>query len=242
MSGAGKLAAILSAGVDLKSAVTAIEPQELSAELKELIRQAREFGAPVSLLCRQYEAFERSRADFALEISQAQAVPRATRKLMLWLPALSLVIGQLVGMNPLSALASPIGIASMAIAGLLIWAGSTWSAALLKPLAIEQEHPGRELLLFRMALDSGLGLSAAISRAGHPKDLDSVLSMSRSTGAPIGALLDSEIASLAAHQASQAISQAREMSIKLLIPLALTLLPAFLILTLFPMLIGITKS
>lgn len=241
MSSALRLAAILSAGVEAKTALNQLGENEINPELLGVLAKAREFGAPLLVVCKQFDAIERSTAIFELEISQAQAVPLATRKLMLWLPALSLVIGQLVGMNPLSALGHPLGILSTVLAAALIWAGSSWSAILLKPLSEPLGHPGKDLMLFRMALDSGLGLSESLSRAGSPEAISQVIGLSRSTGAPLSALLESEIASMAAEQASAAISRARQLSIKLLIPLALTLLPAFLILTLFPMIIGITN-
>lgn len=241
MSAAGRLSAILSAGVDAKTALASLEDQALSPELLELISQARAFGSPLSIICNQYESFEKSRNNFELEISQAQAVPLATRRLMLWLPGLSLAVGQLVGLNPLAAIGNPLGITGLGIAAALIWAGGAWTAALLKPLSKSHEHPGKQLMTLRMALDSGLGLAEASYRAGPQESIGQLLEISRSTGAPLGRLLEAEIEILAASQASAAIREARQMSIRLLIPLAVTLLPAFLILTLLPMLIGITN-
>mgnify|MGYP006199503905 CR=1 FL=1 len=128
------------------------------------------------------------------------------------------------------------------IAGVLIFLGAKWSAKMLRDSIGKPHHPGRDLIMFRMALDAGLGLSVASELLPGIKNLDELVLLARKTGAPLRSLVSSEVETLLLEQSTKAIAQAHKLSVSLLIPLALTILPAFLILTLFPMIIGITNN
>jgi tight adherence protein B len=68
--------------------------------------------------------------------------------------------------------------------------------------------------------------------------INELVSLSRQTGAPLGELVQNQI-ELVTHRAlQQSMAKAKRMSIELLVPMSLTVLPAFLILTIVPMLIG----
>ena len=65
--------------------------------------------------------------------------------------------------------------------------------------------------------------------------------MSQRTGAGLGALVQSEISASNERAISEQLTQAKKLSVSLLIPLTATTLPAFLLLTIVPMIIGITQ-
>lgn len=65
--------------------------------------------------------------------------------------------------------------------------------------------------------------------------------MSQQTGASLSNLLASEVEASNQREVSQALTEAKKLSVALLIPLAATTLPAFLLLTIVPMIIGITQ-
>ena len=242
MSEALRLASVLSAGVSPKLALEALGEEKVDPELLDLLEDAKKFGAPLAPICREFARYEESRFKFNLEISQAQAVPIATRKLMLWLPAFALALGQVSGLNTISALSSLPGLIILVLAGLLIWAGANWSRRLLDSTLGNPGHPGKDLILFRMGLDAGLGLSTCMGFLTQVSTIGELVEISRKTGSPIRSLVSSEIEALIRQRSSEAIQAAHKLSVSLVVPLSLTVLPAFLILTVFPMILGITNT
>lgn len=65
--------------------------------------------------------------------------------------------------------------------------------------------------------------------------------MSQRTGAALQTLISSEISASNERAISEQLTQAKKLSVSLLIPLTATTLPAFLLLTIVPMIIGITQ-
>lgn len=242
MSSTSRLSALISAGISPRKSIEVVGEENIPIELLELIGSAKRFGAPISHLLDEYQEFEANRMVFESEISKAQAVPIATRKLLLWLPAVSLLLGQISGLNPLVALGSSIGLIGFGIAGGLIYLGAKWSAKMLRDSTVKPEHPGKDLIIFRMGLDAGLGLSEVLGLLPSLQNLDDIVLLARKTGAPLRSLVSSEVSALLLHQSTSAIDQAHKLSVSLLIPLSLTILPAFLILTLVPMVIGIINN
>ncbi|MDP4756383.1 MAG: hypothetical protein NWR78_04465, partial [Aquiluna sp.] len=86
------LAALVGAGVPLSEALRVLEVDEVE---DPLIRLALDVGAPLVptllFLDEQLGQQEKTQA----EVRQAQAIPLATRKLLLWLPAGTVVMSQL---------------------------------------------------------------------------------------------------------------------------------------------------
>ena len=68
-----------------------------------------------------------------------------------------------------------------------------------------------------------------------------LVEISKRTGARLSFLIDSEFEQLNQKLLSTRIEEARKLSVRLLIPLSLTTLPAFLLLTLPPIIIGFTQ-
>lgn len=242
MSTVAKLSALIGSGLSPRKCIEVVGEKSIPAELLELIESARRFGAPLSRLLHEYQDFEANRMVFESEISKAQAVPIATRRLLLWLPAVALFLGQISGLNPLAALGSPLGLIGFGLAGALIYLGAKWSARMLRNSTAKPEHPGKDLIIFRMGLDSGLGLSKVSELQAGLQNLDEIVLLAKKTGAPLRSLVSSEVETLLLNQSTSAIAQAHKLSVSLLIPLSLTILPAFLILTLFPMIIGIVNN
>lgn len=234
MSQVAKFGALLSAGVNLHSAleVTGLR-KDGTSPIERMLQVAIESGAPIKAVTKILAAFERDLERFNLELETANAVPIATRKLLLWLPALSVAIGQLAGFGTVAALLHPIGLAAVLVALGLIGLGVRWSRALLAPLLFEPEHPARELMRFNLLLLSG----GPLTTSSNPI-LENLIALSRETGAPLSELVDNEIELVTQRALQESLAKAKRMSIELLVPMSLTVLPAFLILTIVPMLIG----
>ena len=87
-----------------------------------------------------------------------------------------------------------------------------------------------------------MGLRAIQSRLGEKTtEVARLISLSERTGAALGLLIDSEIEALNQRAISNQLTAAKKLSVSLLIPLSATTLPAFLLLTIVPMVIGIAQ-
>jgi len=234
MSSVANFGALLSAGVSMQSALEIVGlNRNGQSQIEKLLGVAISSGSPITQVVRRLVAFELDLERFRSELATANAVPIATRKLMLWLPALSLVIGQLAGFGTIAAMFQPLGALALAIAVALILVGIRWSGKILGPLMKEPQHPALEFLEFSFLLTSGSPL-----RGAHPKGLNHLVELSRTSGAPIRELVEVEIELVTQRALQDSMTKAKQMSIELLVPMSLTVLPAFLILTIVPMLIG----
>ncbi len=232
------LAALVGAGVPLSEALRVLEVDEVD---DPLIRLALDVGAPLvpTLLFLEEQLGQQEKTQ--AEVRQAQAIPLATRKLLLWLPAGTVVMSQLAGLETLQGLFQPLGLVALVLAVALLMLGAKLSARMIRRL----QPPGndaRELLALHICLSAGMGLQQV--RRHLPKlsqRAEELIGFSAQTGAALSSLLLSEIAMSNQRATSESLTQAKKLSVALLIPLAATTLPAFLLLTIVPMIIGITQ-
>jgi tight adherence protein B len=160
---------------------------------------------------------------------------------LLWLPAGTVLMSELAGLETLQGLMQPAGLVALAFAIALLVLGAKLSGRILKRLK-PPDSSARELLALQICLSSGMGLQQL--RRTLPKLSDraqELISMSQQTGASLSNLLVSEVAASNQRAVSESLTQAKKLSVALLIPLAATTLPAFLLLTIVPMIIGITQ-
>ena len=234
MSSVANFGALMSAGVNMHRALEMVGlKREGDSQIEKLLSFAIFSGAPIGQVTKRLVTFELDLERLRSELASANAVPIATRKLLLWLPALSLVMGQLSGFGTIAAIFQPLGLMALTIAGCLILIGIRWSGRLLRPLLKEPQHPAFEFLKFSFLLNAGAPL-----RNSHPKALAHLVELSRLTGTPLRELLEVEIELMTQRALQESMTKAKRMSIELLVPMSLTVLPAFLILTIVPMLIG----
>lgn len=239
-----EISALLASGVSSKAALEG-RFEKLTGDQQDLIRKGQELGAPLSPTLKILEQFDRAKADFEAELESSQAVPKATRTLLLWLPAFGLVLGQLVGLNPLAGLNNSFGIASYLLAGGLIFIGAHWSKKMLAGAQESFLKPASDLLAFQLAISSGVALfkarTLALDYGVTEQAIQELISLSMQTGVGLTPLIQARIKGLILSGRTKAMVSARALSVRLLIPLGLTILPAFLILTTIPMLIGIAN-
>lgn len=234
------LAALVGSGVSVRAALDELGNNQ---PLDELVQLALRLGAPLvptlQVLERQQLHLDRTRS----ELLQAQAIPRATRKLLLWLPLVTVGLSELMGLGTLSGLLQPLGLVSLVLALGLLWLGSKISGKMLAKADFTEAHPARELIALQVCVSAGLGLSQI--RATIPKlfskQSQGLIELSQRTGAALGALIASEIEMRNEQALSDQLTKAKQLAVALLVPLSLTTLPAFLLLTIPPMLIGIIQ-
>ena len=237
------LAGLLSAGVPFQQAVDMADPETLPEKFKQFIALAFELGAPLVPILVQLEQQLRHEERTDQEIAQAQAVPQATRTLLLWLPVVSFVFAQVMGLGTFQGLWHPVGAVSAALAAGLLYLGFRLSGSMLKRFMEPKPDPTISLMVLRICLSAGEPLSRITKRLESvaPGGATELVDLSSKTGARLSFLIDSELEQLNQKLLSERIEAARKLSVRLLIPLSLTTLPAFLLLTLPPIIIGFTQ-
>jgi tight adherence protein B len=229
-----ELASLLESGVDLKNALAQADGFDLTP-----IRFAIDTGAELVPLLWQLEQQQRNTEQASSQLSQALAVPTATRRLLVWLPALSLVMAQFLGLTSLAAYSNPLVIASLLLGAVLLFVGSKISGRQLARAKTEFDVDA--LQDFLVCISAGLNLGQI---AQHRPDVLSdervsqLQQLSMQTGAALVPLTRGAIERSLATQLSDQIEKLQQLSVRILIPLGLTTLPAFLLFTIPPILVG----
>lgn len=232
------LSSLLDAGVDLKNALSVLEIRQLPREVELAI----ELGAPLKTLLISLSTQQESTTRANAELAQALAMPRATKRLLLWLPLLTLALTFLTGISSLSALINPLVVISILVGSGLLYLGHRVSRRMLQQL--NEQFEISDLQTFSIAIATGLTTGQIAQRfpqlLNQPK-VERLISLTNRTGAALGKLVESEIENSLQKQLSEKIAIARVLSVRLLIPLGLTTLPAFMLFTIPPTLVGLTN-
>lgn len=232
------LTSLLDAGVDLKSALGELDVQELPSEIELAI----ELGAPLKTLLISLATQQESSSKAQAELAQAMAVPRATKRLLLWLPVLTLALTLLTGISSLDSLMNPLVIVGILLGSALLYLGHRISRRLL--LTLDESFDVANLQKFSIAIACGLTTGQIANRfpdlLSSPK-VARLVSLTNRTGAALSKLVRSEIENGLQAQLSEKIAAARVLSVRLLIPLGLTTLPAFMLFTIPPTMVGLTN-
>jgi tight adherence protein B len=170
------------------------------------------------------------------------AMPKATKRLLLWLPVLTLALTFLTGISSLDSLTNPVVIVAILLGSALLYLGHRISRRLL--LTLNENFDVADLQKFAIAIACGLTTGQIANR--FPDLLTSpkvarLVSLTNRTGAALSKLVSSEIENGLQAQLSEKIAAARVLSVRLLIPLGLTTLPAFMLFTIPPTLVGLTN-
>lgn len=255
-----QISALLGAGIPAHQAREICSEEILRMENQDL-RQfelvwklATTLGGPVVIaLNRLVDIFDRQKRNQS-EVQLAFAGPQATAKLVMWLPLLALVLGQLVGMNPLGAVFhSLLGGLSVSLGLGLMVAGRKWTRRLLAKALPNNQDPGAYIDCVLIGLHAGLPLSAArqsasaeffISHEREPEDrnferLDKAAELSRTTGAAVGEILIAEADAFRELQRYEIATRISRLGVQLMIPLGVAVLPAFILLSIVPIAISL---
>jgi tight adherence protein B len=212
-------------------------------------RVASIVGAPLADSLRGIAAALRDAQEAKDEVAVALAEPAGTARLMSWLPLVAVGLGLALGFDTLGVLVgSPVGWACLAAGIALVIAASRWSARLVRRARDGSGIPGLGTDVLAIALSSGASIDRAralvADALGHPLDdaAESILSLSRRAGVPAVELLRAS-ASLERHRARTAARlRAAHLSSRLLLPLGVCTLPAFLLLGVAPMMLSVMSA
>lgn len=214
---------------------------------------ATESGAALAPTLRRFAGVLRSLAQARRNVEVALAGPIATSRIVLALPAIGLVFGTLLGFDALRILvATPAGWACLAVGGLLVLGGVRWNRRLIRAARTVDATPGLALELLAIAVSGGASLERsrdlvdrALADARLPAlggGADAVLTFSRAAGVPAAALLHAEAEEARRVATADGERRAAELGTRLLLPLGVCILPAFIALGVAPIVVSIVSS
>jgi len=233
-----KLAAMLSSGVSLKHALEEVN----FSEIPKPLRLGMDLGAPLVPLLRSLDSQSQNQVKARGELGQALAVPNSTRRLLLWLPFFTLALTFATGIIQVEALINPLVLAGFLLGTVMLVIGSRISKRMLG--GFRNEFDVSALQDFQLALSAGLNaseISSLFPNLLEDPNVAALIHLSRRTGARLIGLTESQIELELSTQLAGKVTELRELSVKLLIPLGLTTLPAFMLFIIPPVLVGLSK-
>ena len=208
-------------------------------------------GAPLADCLRSIAVALRDACEAQDDVRIALAEPAGTARLMTWLPLAGLLLGFALGFDVLGVLfTNPIGLACLVAGVALLLVARAWTRRLVRGSQTPPGIPGMHAELTAIALSGGASIERAARlvaeapgapRAGGAETAE-VLALSRDAGVPGVELLRAT----AAHERQRARTDGRlraaKLGARLLIPLGVCTLPAFLCLGVAPMLLGVLTA
>lgn len=232
--------------------VSAIEAQGGAwRDLAAAWEVATTVGAPLAEVLRMIADTLRDAAAAADDVRIALAEPAGTARLLLWMPFAGLLLGFALGFDTLGIVTtSPVGAGCVVTGLVLVLAARAWTAQLLKRARPRPGTPGMQAELVAVALSGGASVDRALrlvdhtgaSRLDDGHRLRTVLDLSRSAGVPAVELLRASAAQDRHASRVEGRLRAARLSTRLLIPLGVCTLPAFLLLGVAPLLLSVLAS
>lgn len=214
---------------------------------------ATEAGAPLAPSLRDYARSLRSLAQVQRDVDVALAAPVATARMVMVLPVIGVLFGMALGFNTLGTLfTTPLGWGSLVVGVLLMVLAQRWNRRLVASAQPDDAAPGLECDLMAIAVSGGgaldrarVTLDDAVQRFGltaRGDRIDGVIELSRRAGVPAAELLRAEADDARRNARAEAQEKAARLSVKLMLPLGLCILPAFMVLGVFPLLVTVISS
>jgi tight adherence protein B len=207
-------------------------------------------GAPLAEVLRMIAETLRDAASAADDVRIALAEPAGTAKLLLWMPFAGLLLGFALGFDTIGVVVTnPLGAACVIAGLLLVAAARLWTGRMLRRARPAPGTPGMRAELVAVALAGGASIDRALqlvadsSTSGGSEDrVRAVLDLSRAAGVPAAELLRASAAQERHESRVQGRLRAAKLSTRLLIPLGVCTLPAFLLLGVAPLLLSVLAS
>lgn len=246
---AAAVLARLDEGVPL---VAAIEGQGgMWTELAAAWEIATTVGAPLADVLRVIAEALRDAASAADDVRVALAEPAGTARLLLWMPLAGLLLGVALGFDtPGIIVGNPLGSACVAAGLLLVVAARLWTRKLLRRAGPEPGTPGMAAELVAVGLAGGAPIDRAVELVAETGVVDpagrervrQVLDLSRAAGVPAVELLRATAAQDRHRARVRGRLRAARLSTRLLLPLGVCTLPAFLLLGVAPLLLSVLAA
>lgn len=206
---------------------------------------AETVGAPLAVSLRGFASALRDAQQSSDDVRVALAEPVATARLVAWLPLVSVGLAAVLGFDPVGALAHPAGIACLVAGICLMLVARRWTTRLTASAQPPGELPGVRAELVAVALSGGVSVERALrvvadAGGGDPDPATAeVLGLSLRAGAPAVELLRASAADLRHTARTEGRLRAARLGSRLLLPMGVCTLPAFLLLGVAPMLLSV---
>jgi tight adherence protein B len=231
------------------------------AEVARAWSVATAVGAPLADSLRGMASALRDAAEVRDEVRVVLAEPAATARLLTWLPLVGMLLGTALGVDSLTTLVTtPPGVSCLVGGLALLVVARWWTATLVRRAQPRERVPGLRAELLAVAVSGGVSLerareivstTAADDATLSPREADArgeaaeterVLELSRSAGVPAAELLRAAAALARQRARTAGRLSASRLATRLLLPLGVCTLPAFLLLGVAPMLLGLLSS
>lgn len=213
-------------------------------------------GAALAPALRGAAAALRDRAETARDVRTSLAGPRATARLMAWLPLVGVVMAYVIGVDVVGVLlGAPLGWGVAGAGVFLMGAGRAWTGRLVREASRAGPVAGAEPELMAIALAGGMPPGRARqlieqTRArigmGNETDgaaaVDRVLRIAERAGAPAIELLSAEARQQRRVARASGRTRAELLAVRLLLPLGVCVLPAFIALGVVPVILAMVSS
>lgn len=214
---------------------------------------AMDAGAPLAVALRDLAGSLRDLAQVQRDVRVALAAPVSTARIVLALPAVGVLFGMLLGFDTATVLfATPIGWGCLIAGAGLVFAAARWNRRLVAAAQPRDPVPGIGCDLLAIAMSGGAAASGArtalegvLERCGLPADLgaaDAVLELSRSAGVPAGELLRAQAQESRREARAAAQERAAALSVRLMLPLGVCVLPAFVLVGVVPLMVALVSQ
>ena len=247
-----KFAGLLRSGVSMDQALAAIGGLPASAGPRYLMTVAIDAGSSVADELEAVADLVKTRERLLERISVAHASPRATARLVIWLPVLVLLVAQLVGWNVLDAIfEKPVVFLSLILGLSLLLVAKLITSKMLSRAKPNDSYLGLYLMGIAIQCSAGSNLTKAKERAltiyrdvfdALPAEieLEQLVSLERlvnQTGSRISSLLLRQAQNLQEAELVKTEIKIERLGVRLMVPLGLGVLPAFVLLAIVPLML-----
>ena len=216
-------------------------PRGLGADFEWQLGLAQHTGGSLNHAIDAWLAQQEHLSAMEQEKQLALQGPKLTAKLTHFVPWLALLLAQAFGLNPLGFLfGSALGWILLVISVVLSWLAYRWTNRIVRVFSkVTAGDPGVCYSGLALMLRSGLGVGSGLKLLNRnglrvPEELNGLVAAQTRVGAGLAAVLQTQ----AEWERSKSRQQQREdlarLPIRLLYPLAVLLLPQFMLLTVLP--------
>ncbi|WP_213814486.1 type II secretion system F family protein [Glaciihabitans sp. dw_435] len=258
---AGQIAAAVASGQAIPDAIAAAADGRPDGDagawrgLAAAWAVASEAGAPLAPTLRDFARSLRSLAEAQRDIAVALSAPVSTARMVMVLPVIGVLFGMVLGFNTVATLfATPVGLVCLVVGGGLLAAAAGWNRRLVRSAQPRDLTPGLTLDLVAIAVSGGSPVDRArelvrrcTAQYGLVEDpsaarIDEVLDLSQRAGVPAAELLRSEADDARRAARAEVQQRAAQLAVRLMLPLGLCILPAFMVLGVLPLLVAVVTS
>lgn len=252
-----ELAALLRSGARANEAIKNFRIEELSEFEQKQYHYIWDVahlsgGQLAQALDRLAEVFEKQQLQLA-EIRLAFSSPKATANLILLLPPIAMLASELIGISSLwVALSTSLGSISLGLGLLLLILARIISLRMLNRAKPKQQDPGGFLDAVVVGLSAGLSIKAATKLAQSKQQehfaelpstdqldaLQTSIANSEQSGISLAGILLAKADTLRVRSWQESKATVSKLAVSLMIPLGTTALPAFVLLAVVPIGLG----